>query len=213
MYKTVEVRWFREGSLPAEVKSWFAVCPGKADGWESRVDSYLSLNSGNIGIKLREGRLEIKQRSQKIGYLQFNKRMAGLVERWWKIGTDLSQLPTKDEPLFNDLSGWKAVRKERNLKLYRSEDFGTDNTRLSPGDRPSIRENDLELGCTLEIAGIHFMGQDWWSLAFEAFGEPGAAYSLLLNVIKPLTYNQQSPKLKTSESYSYPRWLAILASA
>jgi hypothetical protein len=199
--------------LPSEVKSWFGKCPGDADGWESRVDSYLDLNSDDIGIKLREGRLEIKQRSDKFGFLQFHDRVAGSVERWWKIGADLSQIPENDKLLFDTRSGWIAVGKERKLKIYRSEDFVSESTKDNPEDGHMPSDNELELGCTFEIANIHLMGQEWWSLAFEAYGESGAAYRLLLNVIKLLSETQETPALSASESFSYPHWLSLVGSA
>ncbi|NIV28827.1 MAG: hypothetical protein GWN58_04720, partial [Anaerolineae bacterium] len=63
MYPTLEARWFMRGSIPHEVREWFARGEPAPIHEPPRMDHYLRLQRSNaLGIKLREGRLEIKQR-------------------------------------------------------------------------------------------------------------------------------------------------------
>jgi len=60
----LEIRWFFEGPLPSTVESWFHsqaleqfLIPA-----QKLTDVYLRSRDYNLGLKLREGRFEIKWR-------------------------------------------------------------------------------------------------------------------------------------------------------
>ncbi len=56
---TLELRWLFGGASPRDVRAWF----GAADAPEERVDHYLLLPAAHeLGIKLRDGRFEVKGR-------------------------------------------------------------------------------------------------------------------------------------------------------
>lgn len=63
MYPTAEVRWFHRGKVPLDVMAWFLRLHGEPEEPGHRVDYYLRLSDADaLGIKLRDGRIEIKTR-------------------------------------------------------------------------------------------------------------------------------------------------------
>ena len=62
MFPTIEVKWFFRGAVPSGIWEW--ICLHGHD-WEKqppRIDNYLQITEGDsLGVKLREGRIEIKQ--------------------------------------------------------------------------------------------------------------------------------------------------------
>ena len=87
MLTTAELRWFARGSLPAEIEHWFEqdqlgdhLAPA-----EEREDVYLYLPGCDyLGIKMRQGRLEIKWRKAELGVVGFEDRVEGKAEKWVK---------------------------------------------------------------------------------------------------------------------------------
>ena len=92
MFPSVEARWFYDGTIPPRVLRWFREYQGSLEGPAHRVDYYLRLADGDsLGIKVREGRLEIKQRHRTYGMVEFHERATGLVEHWRKWSFQLAQ--------------------------------------------------------------------------------------------------------------------------
>ncbi|TFG71830.1 MAG: hypothetical protein E4H27_03810, partial [Anaerolineales bacterium] len=61
MQKSIETRWFFQGTVQPEVVRWFTTPLALAQ--PPRIDTYLySPGTHDLGVKLREGRIEIKQR-------------------------------------------------------------------------------------------------------------------------------------------------------
>ena len=78
---SVEVRWFVEGDLPAALERWI---DGRADpaASGSRTDAYVALTGApGTGIKLREGRIEVKTLRHRIPP---SPAIPGWVEWWLK---------------------------------------------------------------------------------------------------------------------------------
>ncbi|MCB9538676.1 MAG: hypothetical protein H6704_20750 [Myxococcales bacterium] len=77
---TLELRWLFGGASPRDVRAWF----GAADAPEERVDHYLLLPAAHeLGIKLRDGRFEVKGRVGPPAPVELG-RAAGVVEGWTK---------------------------------------------------------------------------------------------------------------------------------
>ena len=99
-WSTLEVRWFFPGPLAetgAGVKSWFRSRPryDRPDepapiAWDPappawRQDRYLLIpDQDDMGIKWREGRLEIKAREAALDFTRFAPAIEGVCERWLK---------------------------------------------------------------------------------------------------------------------------------
>jgi hypothetical protein len=204
MFPSAEARWFYGGTIPQQVLQWFREEQGILEEPADRVDHYLHLPDGDsLGIKLREGRLEIKQRHRKYGTVEFHKGAAGLVEHWRKWSFQLAQGSDRLPPAMISDPSWIAVRKRRWLYRYRI-------TR----DRDVIPMETVEYpeqGCDLELTSVKAEGRDWWTWGFEAFGEETALQGNLVLVAAQIFATHGPPiVLGVSHSHSYPAWLAAL---
>jgi hypothetical protein len=205
------VRWFGEGSIPGIVRTWFDQCQGEIIGHQIRTDTYLGhLASDVLGIKIREGRLEIKHRTHHFGPIQLHRRVHGLAEQWRKWGLILE--PDQFNSSFTKFSypHWIRVKKDRQLRRYQL----TLNGLLSQsapvsGAADEVATNQVR-GCDVELTSIQVENQKWWSLAFEAFGQVDSAYEDLLFVIGRLTESNEPPRFTAANSFGYPYWLAHL---
>ena len=207
MYPTLEVRWFYRGRVPPAVLTWYRARAGAAEGPLTRIDHYLrpsmDASSDALGVKLREGRVELKRRGRQYGIVRFHPQAAGAVAGWhkWRFAlaeTDLDSLglPHPD---------WVAVEKARRLCKYQ---VGAGGQVVSvPLDAPVAQ------GCELELAVLRVAGQAWWTLCLETFGAPEGAPSglreTLSRVAEHVFAEGEPPILAPESSYSYPGWLGV----
>ena len=205
------MRWFGEGGIPGIVRTWFDQCQGEITGHQVRTDTYLGdLGSDVLGIKIREGRLEIKHRTHRFGPVQLHRQVNGLVEQWRKWGLILEPDQfNSDVTDFTDLH-WIRVKKDRQLRRYQL----TLNGLLSPvvavtGPADEAATNQVRV-CDVELTSIQVVNRRWWSLAFEASGPADNTYEDLLTVIGRLVESNEPPPLTTANSFGYPYWLAHL---
>lgn len=206
MFPTAEVRWFYRGAVPRQILAWFRRGGQKPVAVSSRVDYYLRLADGDgdrLGIKLREGRIEIKQRHGPTRVVRLHDRVAGQVEHWRKWSFPLDQAGSELSGLLLPPSSWIGVEKARRLRTYR---VGGDDTivAVSATEYP-------ERGCSWELTGLRVRGEAWWSLGFEAFGEQATLRQRLLLVAEHVLCADEPPVLEVQASFSYPRWLLVLA--
>src|SRR2546427_2690824 len=80
MSTTAEVRWFFEGQVPDEIEQWF--CRSNlALKAAPREDHYLLFPAVlGLGLKMREGRLEVKSLIKTLGVRSFTADVAGNVQ-------------------------------------------------------------------------------------------------------------------------------------
>lgn len=204
MFATVEVRWFYEGRVPEIVREWFRRGAYGPDEQPRRVDHYLRLGeTESLGIKLREGRIEIKQRHRPHGVVRFHERAAGLVEGWRKWSLPLAGVGEGLAHALVPASAWIAVQKERSLRIYGMGSGGL----LFPVPGVAYPEQ----GCGVELAAVEVGGAVWWSLAFEAFGDESSLQENLVSAVEDLFAREGVPLLLEAQaSCGYPRWLALL---
>jgi hypothetical protein len=201
MYTTAEVRWFHRGRAPAHVEAWFRGGGREPTVQSVRVDRYLRLVDGeHLGIKLREGRLEVKQRERSLSVTRFDARAAGVMELWRKWSVPLAVGP-------HQVSGdpgtsWIEVEKERALCRYG----------LLEDRRIVATSTDCypDHGCDLELTAVQVRGREWWTLALEAFGPSGSVCENLLSVAEVVFGAGELPTLDAADSYGYPRWLELV---
>jgi hypothetical protein len=205
MFPSMEVRWFYQDTVPAEVAEWFHSGTGQAEEQSPRVDYYLDLQEmDGLGIKLREGRLEVKRRQRRHGIQRFCEQATGAVEHWRKWSFELSMGEGELSDSLWPVSSWVAVQKERHLRKYR---VGDDDCLV-----PVPAEAYPERGCSVELSTLCVEGQDWWSLCFEAFGYESSLRQTLLLVVEEVLACERMPfSLDAKASYGYPRWLASLS--
>jgi hypothetical protein len=198
MYPTIEVRWFQHGQIPPEVRAWYGRIGPLPEEQPIRVDHYLHLpDHDSLGIKLREGRLEIKQRQRQVGVVRFDEQLAGLVERWRKWSFSLAH----NEPTVPEPNGaWIAVEKRRRLRRYR----------VTADRQVEVASAEPAQGCELELSRIKAADQQWWSLCFEAFGDEATLQENLRQVVNHVLAASEPPILKANASCGYPVWLRLV---
>ncbi len=183
MQLTAELRWFYRGTLPEETLQWFQQDQlGKYVAPEEREDVYLYLPECEyMGIKLRQGRLEVKWRKAELGVVGFGDRVEGKAEKWGKW---LCEDPSAESFQLAGVVGksWVSVKKVRTQRLY---------------------EN-----CAVELTQLNIWGNDWWSLAFEAVGDDVSLVDNLQTVASSVFKSHPHPKLQVEDSYGYPSWLS-----
>ena len=203
MYPTLEVRWFYQGAMPPAVLEWFQSAVQGIVVQPTRVDYYLRLpDNHSLGIKLREGRIEIKQRSQQHGLVNFHDGVAGLVESWRKWSLEVAKTGTGLEGNLEPASAWILVQKDRLLGKYR----------LTAGGQivPIPASEPAGQGCEVELSNIQVGGEAWWTLALEASGQETTLQSSLLAGAGQLFRSRPPQIFSGLDSYSYPRWMATL---
>jgi len=204
MISTLEVRWFCTGTVPPDVLSWFHQGEGQPAEPLPRVDHYLQIADGDsLGIKLREGRIEVKQRQRQLGAVRFHERVTGIVEHWRKWSLSLASQTGNFAGMTMPAPGWVGVHKERQLSRYRI----TGHRKLiamSPAEYP-------DQGCDLELTRVRGSGCEWWTLGFEAFGGEANLQEHLSLAAEQLLGAADPPLLPVQNSYGYPRWLQIVA--
>jgi hypothetical protein len=202
MLPTVEVRWFHKGPVPEEVAQWFRRGERERETQGSRVDHYhCHTDGGSLGIKVREGMLEIKQRHIVYGVMRFHERVTGVVEHWRKWSFVLESVDGIAAGFRAQASSWLGVNKDRRLRKYQL--VGESDVITIPAFENPDR------GCSVELTQIRVKGEVWWSLAFEAFGEEATLRDTLL-IVAQHVLAREPPLLCEGDSFGYPDWLDIV---
>ena len=203
MLTTTELRWFKLGTLPKEIFQWFQQDQlGDLAPPEEREDVYLyTPGCEYMGIKLRQGRLEIKWRKAELGNLRFGNQVEGKVEKWGKwLCEDPTQQSFQPQDVVEKL--WVSVKKARVQRKYQV---------ISGESIVAVSANQsIEQGCNVEITQLSVNGNNWWSLAFEAFGEDDYLSDNLKAVASDVFKNYQGFQLQFQDSFAYPSWLSLV---
>ncbi|MBW4663021.1 MAG: hypothetical protein KME01_02285 [Chroococcus sp. CMT-3BRIN-NPC107] len=200
MLSTTELRWFYPGKLPEAISAWFnAQYLGKAlESPEKREDIYLYVASDcdYMGIKLRQGRLEIKWRKAELGILRVIEGVEGKLETWNKWTCEDSTAKNFQPQSVIDKSHWVRVSKVRQQRKYQV---------LSKNLVQDVPLNTIfDNGCDVELTQLNISGNDWWSIALEAFGESTDNLPVVANRVFQ-RYNALA--LAAKNSFAYPSWL------
>lgn len=203
MFRSAETRWFFEGEGNADVREWI-LRSDLADSQPERIDDYLLLpDCKTAGVKIREGRFEVKAQTSAPELRHYSDDVAGYCDSWVKWsstipGTEGFSLdPASDER-------WVSVRKQRTLRLYSLE--GPRPVETAPGG-PFLRA-----GCQVEYSEVEVRVPDarataWWSFSLEAFGDSGSE-SAHLAATADLIFSGGFEFIFPQEaSMSYPAWL------
>jgi hypothetical protein len=186
MELSAEMRWFWPGTSNDAVFRALAERLGFGPA-QTRTDHYLSFPVPELGVKLREGRLEIQQR---VGS-RADTNWQGVIEHWAKWGADAAP---------ENLRGngtWRTVRKSRRLLV------------LVPGGSGLVvapAGADPGEGCNVELTELEMDGTRAWSLGFEAYGTLGRE-QLLESALQRHASDLSSIKVSIAQSMGYPAWL------
>lgn len=212
-FATIETRWFFEGdsSHHPELRRWFETaspCPRAANvqapEWKGRAggepDVYLLMpGCTDMGIKWREGTLQIKGRVEDLGTRRFGLRHEGRVQRW--IKWTYAEVPAAYRSLF--AAGEQphletaAVHKTRALRMI-SLDAGAPEE-VVPG-------LVFERGMGFEMTDLERGGRQYCSIAFEAFPFD-AATAAGFDAVIAASLEDLPDALVSEASMSYPEWL------
>lgn len=194
MSTSFEMRWFLEGKIPTEIKDWYEQ---ETYQRENIDDKYLiSSACSSFGIKLRNGRLEIKEKTAEGIVINITDTIQGKLERWKK--TVFGLFPNLSE-INQETAGWTTVHKIRKIKHYRFEAPGEIKL-VSNGQQPPT-------GCRLELAQIKINHSDWWTIIFEMSGEENIITEDFSKALKSILGILNLEQLNNENSYSYPEWL------
>jgi len=194
--RSLEVRWIFPGRLETAVTGWFGRFP---IGTESREDSYLlDPRLPGLSVKIRGGRaLEVKMYHGSPGILEVADRACGRVESWQKWSFPVSP----PDQYSGGSPGWRPVHKRRRISHF-SLAGGQIVARAS--------QLDQEPQCDVELTEVSTIGQDWWTLGFEASG-PADLLRSALEATARLMFNRALPggaEPGLDESKSYQQWLS-----
>ena len=212
-FASIETRWFFEGdsSRNPDLRRWFESSTPfkKAAGvrepeWKGRAggdpDVYLLLpGCTDMGVKWREGTLQVKGRVADLGQRSFGNGHAGRVQRW--IKWTYPEVPAAWRALFeadraHDL-GSAAVQKTRALRMISLD--SNEPEEVAPG-------TVLERGVGFEMTDVELNGERHCSVAFEAFPDDASAETGF-NAAVAGFLGGLAGTLRPGASMSYPEWL------
>jgi hypothetical protein len=190
MLPTVEVRWFLRGPLPESARAWFDGLADRSEV-EERTDRYVATEAVDLGVKVRERRLEVKRRTGVLGPGRWGSA-AGRVEAWEKWSLELAAGARPPD--------WIAVHKKRWLVRLRVKEEAV---------RPVPQLGPRTPGANVELSEVRLEDAAWWCVCLEAYG-PGEAErrDALDRVAATVFAERPPPGLKAATSMGYPAWLA-----
>lgn len=206
-----EVRWFFEGPLSdhSALEEWFRKCepfgklPGvNAPAWQPRLDDapdvYLLLpGHEDMGIKWREGLLQVKGLVASLGEQVFCGRHSGIVERWikWSYG----DLPAACADLFGspgiETAAIHKIRLVRLVDLELQEPVEVDSG------------TNLAVGMAVELTRIVARNHEHCSLGFETFPDQRVTDAVFHGTVEAFLASLDAVRLDVNRSLSYSAWL------
>lgn len=207
---SAEIRWFfpfeapiaseAPPQLPADVLDWFR--DGRNLSWppEPRTDRYLLLpGCTSTGVKLREGRFEVKAICGTAEPVQLAPGVSGWADRWvkWSYGGEAAGLWTA--ALSRETVGWLDVTKWRLLRAFD----------LSGGR--VVEVTDMASEDTVELTAVRAQNHFWWTLGLEATGAPESLDEKFRRLVDYFFGRAKPPLvLDNGHSAAYPGWLDTL---
>jgi hypothetical protein len=192
--QSLEVRWIFAGRPPPVTAAWIGRFPARTVVLEDAylVNPYLP----GLSVQVREGRaFEVKEYHGSPGLMEVPGCARGRLESWRKWS-----FPCDPACASGDLAGWRTVRKTRRISRFSRAGYAAAAGARSPGERA---------GCAVELSEFRALGEDWWTLGFEATGPP-AVLRGQLEAAAALVFGQVLPdevELDLGDCMSYAQWL------
>ncbi len=185
IYYSSEIRWFSDKGKT--LLNLFNAFPGKSSATQARTDRYLNRKSESIGIKIREGRMEIKLLvgSHKHTF----KRQRWIIEDWVKCSYEDSAASLQNlGKIDSDIFSWIDILKKRKQKKF---------VLSGKTVRPVDFDEQISQGCTVEYTSLKVHKTiPYYTLGFEAFGKDNQA-----------SHRNLTTMLNYSETYIQPNAL------
>jgi hypothetical protein len=198
---SLETRWIFSGRPATGMAVWFGRFPAQTVVLE---DAYLvDPHTPGLSVKVRERRaLEVKAYHGSPGLLEIPGQARGHLESWQKWSFPFDPVSQRGV----DPAGWRTVRKRRRICRF-SRGNGPAGVRFpGPGEKP---------GCVVELAEFRALGEDWWTLGFEATGTASELREQI-EATAVVVFGQALPagiELGIDDSMPYARWLRGQADA
>ena len=217
MVYSAEIRWFFKNKFEVElIEKWFnSQSQVFADKWD-RADIYLwQPGLDKVGIKIREGKVEVKVLLADRGEVPFSNHNAGLVNDWVKYSFGLQESDAENQNLLHQFSAgklntdkplWVRVDKERLLLKFS----------VNPADKSVQRvpENTWPPeGCGVELTRIKVNQQTFYTFGLEAFSNTQLERCNLEVTLERIMPDMPVSGLRRQQSYSYPGFLQELFAA
>ena len=203
VFSSAEIRWFIKGEIPADVFDWFIGLNENYITQPERTDNYLILSKDDsLGIKLREGRIECKQRLKQIGKISPGISVEGMAEKWKKWSFELIESKDEFSGMLSDKE-WLPVQKKRILVNY-----GISEEKIIAQKEPFNYKN----GCITEITSVKAKNEQWWTLGLEAYGEVNRLLDNLVLISHLILNDRSNVQLIMKDSMGYPGWIKNLLS-
>jgi hypothetical protein len=211
---TVEIRWFFQGLIPAQVKTWFAEqLPGSNLLHEKpRTDIYFIVQErDDLGLKLSRGSLELKWRQNGQPFSLSAPALAGVKETWikekWKYAKKHGDKITGG---FNKprLKGLRVeIPKQRAVREYRADSAEKITALTQFLNFDTLTGEDFTPVVKIELTTLSKVGKPWWTLGLEAAGEPGALHQVFEQAVHDLLKDYPAVNLQSENSSGYPWWV------
>lgn len=204
---TRELRWFFEGSAPTKVSAWFEQLSGGADliKVKERTDVYFLVEGHEeFGVKLREGKLELKWRTLLAPFMTIDEKHSGKQVEWRKQGWECAD-HSEIEKLFlsPQLGGPRyAVKKLRHQRKY-SVNYA-ENRGLTP---VGFGKPYPDKAVLIELTHLTSEDGTAWTLGFDGIAAPERVDKVLLLAADELLKDYPGPSLSVDAWAGYPRWL------
>ena len=159
--KTREIRWFTAG-VDENILKWFAARHQSFEHTPSRTDLYLLTDKDDTTIKLREGKIEIKQRNGAGSSGHLTSSAEGYFENWtkWCFNLDDSKVAQLTSEI---VENWIEVVKTRlGVKVA-----------LGNNNQPIIHplSEEIESGWQVEYTKVEIGNKAYYTFCVEQFGE------------------------------------------
>ncbi len=211
MFESCEVRWFF-AEPPKLLVDWFSRrgLAFHSPDESIRCDFYLRQpRRKDLGVKLREGNIEIKERTRSLGIRHFTPAVAGRMEQWrkWSFRLASTREGGTDEVLAITRGmgnrDWLPVFKDRLMVLYE----------IHEEERVVLLDQSLIIkeGCGVELTRLEAQGKTWYTFGMEAFS--AARYVRRNLLISADAFLAELPELllPVEHSFSYPSFFAGMA--
>ena len=201
---SAEVRWFCLGQPPAAVRDWLSMQEHHRQ--PRRTDEYVLFpGCTSLGVKLRDGRFEIKALARAVGPVRFSPVVEGSVDTWIKLAFAVPDVVLVDQAVRAE-AAMVSIDKERWLRKFALGD--------AAGPIEVAAETMPAQGCNVELVRLEVRDSDWWSLGLEAFGEVATIERCLQQTARAVLGSRGPPcQLAVANSMSYPAWFAALGLA
>jgi hypothetical protein len=163
MYKSKEIRWFKNSSDKV-IRNRFASQGQTFENTEPRTDYYLPLDKDDLTVKLREGNIEIMHRVDKTTKGKQTENAEGKFETWaiWCFYTN------KEDKLTKAILGSNPNNCSETIKTR----IGVTVTEDTPGDLQILPHKAFtNFGCQIEYMPLQIKSKTIYAFPLDWFRE------------------------------------------